>query len=731
MAKQSRVVLTRSKAAKSTKESTHEHYHDDGAQDIADVVNRQSFSTARHPNEESPYLEKSTLTSILTGSWFKTKQPAPSESRLPSAQTLIQQLSDPGGSLAQRARLSIGSPKGLSSPEELSHNTPKRVEKGRSSGRADPYEVPDSPIRAVGEGRVRKPQQGRRGPKPRPKDQPGKITKKGALVNTTRVSKAAEELVEPEETEHGLAKQIMLPRSRRYSGNFVIGNTIELPKRMTGANVQVSGVSKASRLPMGTRRKPKSTKVEIETGLEDEEPGGEDPDMESQEEEELDAKMTASRRDGHIRQTEGVSSILMNPTPSPINIIRPIPAQSIRAQPDIPDLDLESQSDIDGVEGTLRESRQITVQSKPGYSFISKAIIDQMLSSFKKHPRRNNDEICSTLGRRMVNCIEYLRKRYNILELRSQAVMDVEKIERECQGGLKKLGEMALEVLKSKLGDRSEGGNNAREDLRQNMAIDLHTHILPGLVKVLKIMAKLDQSNEEIMRLVKLLNKLSNAALGMQSKAPKQPTKKLLKVVSKLHDELMEKARIEEARRMAPERIRKRKEQMELKAREEEKRFRQRQEEINVANWVSLNNTRAQLGLPPCLPEVQERASSQRPTETLGERGRSNLHPASRKRVWSKFEMETLIEGLRQEHGKPFLQYHIIRRILLAIFVVVLYLMSFVTKVLQVKAGMRELLRNWIGALTRWLSGPDISKVRWSLYMRRASRTTQEFGLPH
>jgi hypothetical protein len=575
----------------------------------------------------------------------------------------------------------------LSSPEVSTPDASRRVEKGRSFGRADPYEVPESP-RKIGEEEraVHKPRSKRRGPKPKPKDRPNTRSEKRVSIDPTRVSETAEELVELEDIEHGSAKQAISSRLRRRSGSFVAGNVAKKPKRTTRvAKARISEGVKASKQPVKPRRKPNSIKAAAEMELEAREEVGDvekDPDVESQEDEEeveegLIAERTAAERNGYSSQSGGVGTILMDPTPSPINIIRPAPAQISHA----PDLELEGRGSIDITDDIPRVSRQSTAQTEREYNFIDKRVLDQMLLFMRRVGRNKSGkkvvtdvEILSEPGRKMTNLVNTLLERYkSILELASEDNTDVEEIEQEGRQALllvNRLEKMTREVLTSRLGNPAEGEDNANSSRGRNIVKDLYMHVLPGIVKVLGEVAKLNQTHgKEITRLVKVLYTLSKAALGekTQPKDPprnnfyymKQPTKRLLNIVSKLHDELMEQARVEEARRTAPERAKKWKEQKDLKAREEEEEFRQRQNEINIANWKSLNEVRARLGLPPCLPEIRARASSQRPVETLGERGRSNLHPASRKRVWSNFEMGTLIEGLRQEHGKPLLLYNI------------------------------------------------------------------------
>lgn len=286
-------------------------------------------------------------------------------------------------------------------------------------------------------------------------------------------------------------------------------------------------------------------------------------------------------------------------------------------------------------------------------------------------------------------------------DLRSANVVDIGRIDMEHGRALKCLDiirEKSQVMLTSRLGDQDSGGRNADENSRSHMLEDLYIYIIPGLVEALyrAVHSRQDRKAlqisdlEEFYAILKILYDLvevsRNEDKKIQPKASRtnsyhisQPTRILRPILKKLYNECGEKlaarkvaVKAEQIRQALPDRARKRKERLEDEQRKEEEQFQQRLRERNKAIIASLDERRAELGLPPCSQSTEAPSTSQQPktpkynadglfdkvyhntngrlTGVFGSR-RQNWHPGTTPKEWTVNEMEILVDGLRRDRG--------------------------------------------------------------------------------
>jgi hypothetical protein len=284
-------------------------------------------------------------------------------------------------------------------------------------------------------------------------------------------------------------------------------------------------------------------------------------------------------------------------------------------------------------------------------------------------------------------------------DLMSASVVDVGKFDVEHQKALKCIDiirEKAQAVLTNRLGDPRHGERNADKMSRSHMLEDLYLYVIPDLVEALYRAVESRQDRdaleisdlEEFYALLEILHDLVKASRAedkyVQPKAPRtnkysisQPTNNLWSTLRKLYKDCGSQLaarkvarRAEQLRQTAPERARKRKERLEAEERTEEEQFQQRLRERNKAIIASLNERRAELGLPPCSQPIEAPSTRQHPQtpkykeedqfddvdhemngRLIGVFGRNNSHPGTTPKEWTKVEMEMLVDGLRQERG--------------------------------------------------------------------------------
>ena len=202
---------------------------------------------------------------------------------------------------------------------------------------------------------------------------------------------------------------------------------------------------------------------------------------------------------------------------------------------------------------------------------------------------------------------------------------------------------------------------------RSRMLEDLYRYVIPGLVEALchAVKSRQDRETQEIFdleefyALLGILHDLVKACeaedKSVQPKAPRtisQPTHRLWPILRKLYEQcgrqlIARKAvrRAEKLRQTMPDRARKRKERLEAEEHAEEEQFQRRLRERNKAIIASLDERRAELGLPPCSQPIEAEG------RLIGVFGRNNSHPGTTPKEWTKVEMEILVDGLRRERG--------------------------------------------------------------------------------
>jgi hypothetical protein len=302
-------------------------------------------------------------------------------------------------------------------------------------------------------------------------------------------------------------------------------------------------------------------------------------------------------------------------------------------------------------------------------------------------------------GKILVRMVTGLISRYKTMKnLRFSDIVDIDRIDIEQNKVLKDIDEIrnnSQAVLTSRLGDPDSGERNADKMSRSHMLEDLYLYIIPGLVETLDcaVHSRQDQKAleisdlEELYSVLKIIYDLVEASRNedktIQPKAPgfviSQPTRKLRPIVRKLFhdcgkrlDDRKMAIKAEQIRQAMPERARKRKERLEEEQRKEEELFQQRLRERNKAIIASLDERRAELGLPPCSQSIAAPSTSQQPQTPkyrtkvpfggidrgtnirlfgfFGSRQR-NSHPGTKVKEWTVDEMAILVDGLRRVRG--------------------------------------------------------------------------------
>jgi hypothetical protein len=340
-------------------------------------------------------------------------------------------------------------------------------------------------------------------------------------------------------------------------------------------------------------------------------------------------------------------------------------------------------------------------------SFISEETLEQLRSTIKKAGQNSKDErviedddYWTAIGRILSRGVKRLISKYKAMDdLISAGVLDDTKFHFEHQKALKFIEiirEKTQAVLTNRLGDPKLGERNADPMSRSHMLEDLYLYVIPDLVEALYRAVKSRQDREtleisdmeEFYALLKILYDLVKVSRGedkaVQPKAPRtnqykisQPTQSLWPTLRKLYEHCGRQLfarkvarRAEKLRQTMPDRAKKRKERLEAEERAEEEQFQQRLRERNKAIIASLNERRAELGLPPCSQLIEPQSMSQYPHTTeyreedpvddvdhdmnrrlIGVFGRNNSHPETTPKEWTKAEMEILVDGLRRERG--------------------------------------------------------------------------------
>jgi hypothetical protein len=332
-------------------------------------------------------------------------------------------------------------------------------------------------------------------------------------------------------------------------------------------------------------------------------------------------------------------------------------------------------------------------------SHLKETIKKAGLNSKDKRVIRDGDYWTAIAGTLTGGVMRLISKYKAMNDLISASVVDVGKVDKEHQKALKCIEiirEETQAVLTNRLGDPEVGERNADKTSRSHMLEDLYLYVIPNLVEALYCAVKSRQDREtleisdmeEFYALLKILYDLVKASRAedksVQPKAPRtnsysisQPTLRLWPTLRKLYKQCGSRLaarkvarRAEQLRQTAPERSRKRKERLDAEERAEEEQFQQRLRERNKAIIASLNERRAELGLPPCSQPIDSLSTSQHPQtpkykeedpfddvdydmngRLIGVFGRNNSHPGTTPKEWTKVEMEILVDGLRQERG--------------------------------------------------------------------------------
>lgn len=339
-------------------------------------------------------------------------------------------------------------------------------------------------------------------------------------------------------------------------------------------------------------------------------------------------------------------------------------------------------------------------------SFIEEETLQYLRSTIKKAGERKGKRVIRDHDYRTSNAriltggLRRLISRYKAMkDLRSAKVLDVNRINMEHGKALQYLEiirEKTQAVLNDRLGDEELGGRNADKTSRSHMLEDLYLYIIPGLVEALYCAVHSRQARdglelsdlEESYTILKILHDLVKATRAedksVQPKAPtrnsysiSQPTRSLWTTLQILYEQCGKKLAARKVTRSAeqlqkalPGRATKRKERLEAEKREEEEKFQHRLRERNKAIIASLNERRAELGLPPCSQPIDTLSNSQHPQTSkykaeesfddvdhdtggrlTGVFGRNNSHPGTIPKEWTKVEMEILVDGLRRERG--------------------------------------------------------------------------------
>lgn len=337
-------------------------------------------------------------------------------------------------------------------------------------------------------------------------------------------------------------------------------------------------------------------------------------------------------------------------------------------------------------------------------SFISEETLEQLRSTIKKAGQNSknervikDDDYWTAIGRTLSRGVKRLISKYKAMnDLISAGVLDDAKFHFEHQEALKFIEiirEKSQAVLTNRLGDPELGERNADPISRSHMLEDLYLYVIPDLVEALYRAVKSRQDREtleisdmeEFYALLKILYDLVKASReedkAVQPKAPRtnhykisQPTHSLWSTLRKLYEhsgrQLSARKVARRAEKLRPDRAKKRKERLEAEERAEEEQFQQRLRERNQAIIASLNERRAELGLPPCSQLIETQSVSEYPSTTeyreedpvddvdhdmnrrlIGVFGRNNSHPGTTLKEWTKAEMEILVDGLRRERG--------------------------------------------------------------------------------
>jgi len=352
---------------------------------------------------------------------------------------------------------------------------------------------------------------------------------------------------------------------------------------------------------------------------------------------------------------------------------------------------------------------RVTVSNEDGTtSFIDEKTLQYLRLTIRKAGERSGERVVrdkdywTSHAKILTRGVTRLISKYKAMkDLRSANVMDISRIDMEHGRALRCLDiirEKSQVMLTSRLGDQDSGGRNADEDSRSHMLEDLYVYIIPGLVEALyrAVHSRQDRKAlqisdlEEFYAILKILYDLvevsRNEDKKIQPKAPRtnsyaisQPTRILRPILKKLYNECGEKlaarkvaVKAEQIRQALPDRARKRKERLEDEQRKEEEQFQQRLKERNKAIIASLDERRAELGLPPCSQSTESPSTSQQPqtpkynadgpfdkvyhntngrlTGVFGSR-RQNWHPGTTPKEWTVDEMGILVDGLRRDRG--------------------------------------------------------------------------------
>jgi hypothetical protein len=341
-------------------------------------------------------------------------------------------------------------------------------------------------------------------------------------------------------------------------------------------------------------------------------------------------------------------------------------------------------------------------------SFIDEETLQYLRLTIRKAGERSGERVVrdedywTSHAKILTRGVTRLISKYKAMkDLRSANVVDIGRIDMEHGRALRCLDiirEKSQVMLTSRLGDQDLGGRNADENSRSHMLEDLYVYIIPGLVEALyrAVHSRQDRNAlqisdlEEFYAILKILYDLvevsRNEDKKIQPKAPRtnsyiisQPTRILRPILKKLYNECGEKLaarkvamKAEQIRQALPDRARKRKERLEDEQRKEEEQFQQRLRERNKAIIASLDERRAELGLPPCSQSTEAPSTSQQPqtpkydadglsdkvyhntngrlTGVFGSR-RQNWHPGTTPKEWTVNEMEILVDGLRRDRG--------------------------------------------------------------------------------
>jgi hypothetical protein len=316
--------------------------------------------------------------------------------------------------------------------------------------------------------------------------------------------------------------------------------------------------------------------------------------------------------------------------------------------------------------------------------FIDEETLTQLRLTIKKAGQNSegervieDDDYWSAIARTMSRGLTRLISKYKAMNnLISASIVDAGKYDVEHRDALKLINiirEKTQDVLTNRLGDPKLGERNADKLSRSHMLEDLYLYIIPGLVEALYHAVKSRQGREtqkisdleEFYVLLTILHDLVKACRAedksVQPKAPRtnhyrisQPTHSLWPTLRKLHNQCGRQLiarkvarRAEKLRQTMPDRARKRKERLEAEEHAEEEQFQRRLRERNRAIIASLDERRAELGLPPCSQPIEDDMNGR----LIGVFGRNNSHPGTTPKEWTKVEMEILVDGLRQERG--------------------------------------------------------------------------------